>query len=78
MLATLQSAYPKLSLNPALVGTVGAKRYLKCNGTRQALDRCLARCPKAPKKVCGFNGKTYPSKCAALCYGTTVRKAGAC
>ncbi|EFN56990.1 hypothetical protein CHLNCDRAFT_143613 [Chlorella variabilis] len=78
VLAALQSAYPKLSLNPALVGTVGAKRYLKCNGTRQALDRCLARCPKAPKKVCGFNGKTYPSKCAALCYGTTVRKAGAC
>lgn len=78
MTTALKGAATKMGIPPALVGTLGARQYLQCDGTRPALDRCLAKCPTTPKVVCGANGKTYRTRCAALCYGTTVRRVGKC
>ncbi|KAL4451592.1 hypothetical protein ABPG75_007254 [Micractinium tetrahymenae] len=76
--AALKAAVPKMGIPPALVGGLGTKQYLQCDGSKPALDRCLAKCPTTPKTVCGANGKTYRTRCAALCYGTTVRRSGKC
>ena len=76
--AALQGVIPKMGIPPAMVGSLGTKQYLQCDGTKPALDACLAKCPTVPKVVCGANGKTYRSRCAALCYGTTVRRSGKC
>ncbi|KAL4427295.1 hypothetical protein ABPG77_003204 [Micractinium sp. CCAP 211/92] len=76
--AALQRAIPKMGIPPVLVGTLGTKQYLQCDGTKAALAACLAKCPTTPKVVCGANGKTYRTRCAALCYGTTVRRSGKC
>lgn len=78
MTAALQRAIPKMGIPPVLVGTLGTKQYLQCDGTKAALAACLAKCPTTPKVVCGANGKTYRTRCAALCYGTTVRRSGTC
>ena len=78
MLAALQSVYDPLRIQPALVGTLGTKQYLACDGSKQARDRCLAKCPAAAKWVCGSNGKSYPTKCAAQCHGASPRKSGKC
>ncbi|PSC72132.1 protease [Micractinium conductrix] len=76
--AALKSAYAKLGVKPALVGRLGAKKYLTCDGTKQALDACKAKCPKKSTFVCGANGSTYNTRCHARCYGAAVRKMGKC
>jgi hypothetical protein len=60
------------------VGTLGAKQYLVCDGSKPALDKCIAKCPKPLKLVCAANGRTYNTKCHALCWGTVARKMGKC
>ncbi|CAK0837816.1 unnamed protein product [Prorocentrum cordatum] len=35
-------------------------------------------CPAARSPVCGMDGKTYNSSCAAVCSGVTVHSAGRC
>ncbi|KAI7844822.1 hypothetical protein COHA_001701 [Chlorella ohadii] len=69
---------PKLGVKPELVGTLGRRTFLKCNGSAQALAACRAACPKRGSQVCGADGKTYANACEAGCYSVVVAKNRRC
>ena len=77
--AALESVYPKLKVNAAAVGKLGAKTFLKCNGTLKTLNACKAKCPKPTGAfLCGTDGRNYSNKCLAACHGAKWAQNGKC